>query len=64
MSTAIKFDVAKLIVDQIKELNQDNTLYLVDFRATGESLIHDISSMYIYENLSKASRAGFLETCF
>lgn len=53
MSTAIKFDVVKLTVDQIKELNRDDTLYLVDFRATGESLTHEIRSMYIYENLSQ-----------
>lgn len=53
MNTTPKFSIAKLTVDSIKELNRDDTLYVVDFRATGETLTHEINSMFIYENLSQ-----------
>lgn len=53
MSTTLNFNIARLTVDSIEELNQDGTMYIVDFRATGESLNHEINSMFIYENLSQ-----------
>lgn len=56
MST-IDMHVSKLTVDDIEELNSSSTLYLVDFRATGETLTHEIESMFIYENLSQWFRS-------
>lgn len=53
MSTTPKLIIEKLTVDSIDEFNRDDTLYVVDFRATGESLSHEIRSMFIYENLSQ-----------
>lgn len=53
MITTIEFAIAKLTVDKVREFNRDDTLYLVDFRATGETLNHEISSMFIYENLTQ-----------
>ena len=53
MSTTPKLIIEKLTVDSIEEFNRDDTLYIVDFRATGESLSHEIHSMFIYENLSQ-----------
>lgn len=53
MSIMPKVIVEKLTVDSIEELNRDDTVYIVDFRATGESLRHEIHSMFIYENLSQ-----------
>ena len=47
------FSISKLTIDSVEELNRDDTLYVVDFRATGETLTHDINSMFIYENLSQ-----------
>lgn len=53
MSTTPNLIIKKLTVDSIDEFNRDDTLYVVDFRATGESLSHEIRSMFIYENLSQ-----------
>lgn len=53
MSTTSNFNIAKLTVGSIEELNSTGTLYVVDFRATGESLEHEIHSMFTYENLSQ-----------
>ena len=50
---SFNFSTAKLTVNDVAELNNANTLYIVDFRATGESLSHEIDSMFIYENLSQ-----------
>jgi|GEM_PF-678179 hypothetical protein len=49
----INMRVSKLTVDDVEELNSSSTLYLVDFRATGETLTHEIESMFVYENLSQ-----------
>lgn len=53
MSTTPSFTINKLTVDSVSELNREDTLYLVDFRATGESLSHEIYSMFMYENLTQ-----------
>lgn len=44
--------IDKLTPNDIPELNMDNTLYVSDFRGTGESLNYEIYSMYAYEGLS------------
>ena len=49
----LNFSVSSLTVDDIAEINNNDTLHIVDFRATGESLQHEIASMFIYENLSQ-----------
>lgn len=53
----IDFQIAKLTVDDIAALNETSTLYLIDFRATGETLEHEIDDMFIYENLSQWLRS-------
>lgn len=45
-------DFKKVTVADIPALNQDNTLFISDFRATGEDLTYDIEEMYAYEDLS------------
>ena len=51
MNATLNFE--KLTVDSVKDLNQSDTAYIVDFRATGESLTKNIHGMFIYENLSQ-----------
>ena len=48
-----KVKMNKLTVDDISEINAPDTLHLIDFRATGETLEHEIPSMFLYENLSQ-----------
>ncbi len=53
MNTTLNFSTTKLTVDDIAEINNPDTLHVIDFRATGETLQHEIVSMFTYENLSQ-----------
>ncbi len=44
--------IKSLCVNDIPSLRTNDTLYVVDFRATGETINHKIYDMFKYENLS------------
>lgn len=48
----MKISFTPLKPSDIEEINRQNTLYICDFRALGESLEYEIPAMWKYENLA------------
>ena len=49
----MKIKYQRLSIKEVKDFQEDNVIYIFDFRALGEDLFMDIPEMKKYENLGK-----------